>query len=305
MKICNKCKQEKSLSSFSKSAINKDGLTTRCKDCDKEYRDINKDKIAEYREKYKEERVQLKKEKELQKARLLEEKVLKKDEKLASREARTKERQREYREKNKEKIAIMAKEYREKNKEKISEQKKLKYHLENHVQVLLNKKERAEKRVLSKEQRMLSIRDSYNEYRANNIEKVREKERIKKANRLENDPLYKLRVYTGTAIANALSRKSYKKTSTTSVILGCTFEEFYLHIESQFIEGMTWDNRNAWHLDHIIPISFAETEDELLKLNHYSNFRPLWKIDNLYKAAKLTEEACSHPLYLEIISKRV
>ena len=34
MKICNKCKQEKVLSSFSKSSANKDGLTTRCKECD-------------------------------------------------------------------------------------------------------------------------------------------------------------------------------------------------------------------------------------------------------------------------------
>ena len=321
MKICNKCKQEKVLSSFSKSSANKDGLTTRCKECDKEYYDTNHDKIIEYRKKYKEERAEIKKEKQLRKEQaqkiILEEKLLKKAEKMSTKDDRAKLKKREYREKNKEAIAVKRKEYREKNKEKISEQKRLKYHLENHERVLHNKKERTERREKTKEQRAVTMRerrektkeqravtmrDRYNEYRANNIEKVREYDRIKKAKRLEKDPLYKLRVYTGTAIANVLSRKSYKKTSNTSTILGCTFAEFYLYIENQFIDEMSWDNRHLWHLDHIIPVSFAESEEELIKLNHYSNFRPLWKKDNQYKAAKLTEEALLHPIYLEIVS---
>lgn len=31
----------------------------------------------------------------------------------------------------------------------------------------------------------------------------------------------------------------------------------------------------GWDLDHIIPISSAKTEDDLIKLNHYTNFQPL------------------------------
>jgi hypothetical protein len=309
MKICNKCKQEKLLSSFSRSTASKDGLTARCKECDKEYYDTNKDKMIGYRVKYKEVRAKSRKEKQLEKWKLLEkkaeEKAGKKEEKLATMDERYKERARKYREKNKEKIALQNKEYREKNKEKISEQRRLKYNLENHEQVLLNKKERADRLASTKEQRLATHRDRYKEYRANNLEKVREQSRIQKANRLEKDPLYKLRVYTGTAIANAMSSKRYKKTSTTANILGCTFEVFYLHIESQFKEGMTWDNRIEWHLDHIIPVSFAESEEELIKLNHYSNFRPLWKMDNQNKADKLVEEALHHPIYLDIVSCRV
>ena len=50
---------------------------------------------------------------------------------------------------------------------------------------------------------------------------------------------------------------------------------------------MSWDNRAEWHLDHIIPISFAETEEEVIILNHYTNFRPLWSNANLIKSNKI------------------
>lgn len=46
---------------------------------------------------------------------------------------------------------------------------------------------------------------------------------------------------------------------------------------------MNWDNHGkytgnyneTWQYDHIIPISSATTEEEIIKLNHYTNFQPL------------------------------
>jgi hypothetical protein len=46
---------------------------------------------------------------------------------------------------------------------------------------------------------------------------------------------------------------------------------------------MTWENRGlfngtenyGWDLDHIIPISSATTEEQVIELNHYTNFQPL------------------------------
>ncbi len=47
---------------------------------------------------------------------------------------------------------------------------------------------------------------------------------------------------------------------------------------------MTWDNHGTyWHLDHKIPASWASSEEELYKLNHYTNFQPLYWLDNLIK----------------------
>jgi len=64
--------------------------------------------------------------------------------------------------------------------------------------------------------------------------------------------------------------------------VGCTKDEFITHIESQFVEGMSWDNwsSNGWHMDHIIPLSKGGT-------NHYTNLQPLWAKDNLSKSDKL------------------
>ncbi len=49
---------------------------------------------------------------------------------------------------------------------------------------------------------------------------------------------------------------------------------------------MTLSNHGKWHLDHIIPISYAKSKEEVYILNHYTNFQPLWAIDNLSKGNK-------------------
>jgi len=38
----------------------------------------------------------------------------------------------------------------------------------------------------------------------------------------------------------------------------------------------------TWDLDHKIPISSAKTEEDVLKLNHYTNFQPLCSYTNRY-----------------------
>jgi hypothetical protein len=65
--------------------------------------------------------------------------------------------------------------------------------------------------------------------------------------------------------------------------LGCSYDEFKVHIEKQFLEGMTWANHGKWHLDHIIPVSYGLNESEVIALNHYTNFQPLWATDNMSK----------------------
>lgn len=84
----------------------------------------------------------------------------------------------------------------------------------------------------------------------------------------------------------AISRK-------TREYLGCTLEEFKKHLESQFLEGMSWENYgrkfNNWSIDHILPCSSFDLtkEDEIKKCFHYTNCRPLWVIDNSSKGCKL------------------
>jgi hypothetical protein len=59
---------------------------------------------------------------------------------------------------------------------------------------------------------------------------------------------------------------------------------------------MNWENRGlyngelnyGWDIDHKIPLSTAETEEEIYKLNHYSNLQPLCsKVNRDIKKDKL------------------
>lgn len=72
--------------------------------------------------------------------------------------------------------------------------------------------------------------------------------------------------------------------------LGCTRSYFKGYIESQFKDGMCWNNygrgKGKWCFDHIIPLVSAKNEQELLTLFHYSNVRPIWFVENSHKGYK-------------------
>jgi hypothetical protein len=141
-------------------------------------------------------------------------------------------------------------------------------------------------------------------YRKKNKDEIREKNKIYHKNRMMNDIMYRIKVMSRHIIRKSLSKGGYTKRSRTYEILGCSYEEFKIHIENLFMENMNWDNRDLWDIDHIVPISIAESEYEMLILNHYSNLRPLWRIENNYKSDKITLEAESSPIYKEILEGR-
>lgn len=89
-------------------------------------------------------------------------------------------------------------------------------------------------------------------------------------------------------VASALSKRGFQKASRTAAIIGCTWVEFARHIELQFLPGMSWDNRHLWHIDHIVPLASASTEADVIALNHFTNLRPLWALDNLAKSDTVT-----------------
>jgi hypothetical protein len=135
-------------------------------------------------------------------------------------------------------------------------------------------------------------------YRLNNKERIDEnrKKYYQKNNRriydvhkklLLRKPLAKFKIRIRNLISTTIRRKSFSKGSKTNEILGCTFEELKIHIESLFYEGMNWDNYGEWHIDHIMPASMAKTYDEVVRLNHYKNLRPMWASDNLRKSDKI------------------
>lgn len=105
-------------------------------------------------------------------------------------------------------------------------------------------------------------------------------------NKRKNNNLFRCSSGIRSLIIGCMRNGGFQKKTKTAQILGCSFEEFKIHIESQFKEGMSWENRHLWHIDHIMPVSMAKTYDEVVRLNHYKNLRPLWAHENLTKSDK-------------------
>lgn len=124
-------------------------------------------------------------------------------------------------------------------------------------------------------------------YRQTDSHKQRRREIVK--NRYDNDLNYKIKTNLRNRINAAL--KNGKKSKKSIELLGCDIETARKHIESQFAEGMSWENwkHEIWHIDHIIPCASFDLIDpkQQKKCFHYTNLQPLWAKDNLSKGAKI------------------
>ena len=85
-----------------------------------------------------------------------------------------------------------------------------------------------------------------------------------------------------------LKAKNIPKLSSVKDLVGCSWPELIEHIESLWKPNMCWDNYGKWHIDHIIPCKAFDfsNKEEQLKCFKYTNLQPLWKIENLKKGTK-------------------
>jgi len=150
------------------------------------------------------------------------------------------------------------------------------------------------------EEKSLAIKLAKRKYKENNKEKLkiknreydlRNKEKRNKriVERRKTDSMFKLKGLLRHRIYEVFRKTRWIKNNGSKALLGAEYEIVKLHIENQFDERMSWDNHGpkTWHIDHIIPLASATTEEELYKLCHYTNLQPLWWSDNLSKGSKL------------------
>ena len=178
---------------------------------------------------------------------------------------------------NLEKEKIRLKEYRENNKEKIKEYNKT-YCTNNSKKI----KNIAKK---YRENNKEKVKESDKNYRENNKNKIN----IYRRERRKNDDLYRITSNIRGLIRQSFRYKGLKKNTLSEKILGCSFEDFKNHLESLWEPWMNWDNYGlyepnklnyGWDIDHIIPLKTGKTEEDIIKLNHYSNLQPLCSYTN-------------------------
>ncbi len=131
------------------------------------------------------------------------------------------------------------------------------------------------------------VRDYQQSWMAENEEKMRAYRREYMREYRRTNPNYAIRHRVSNRIRELVI--GGKATSTTEY-LGCSINELRAHLEAQFTGGMDWNRFLAGdiHIDHIRPCcSFDLTDPEQQKTCfHWTNLRPLWKVDNLKKISQ-------------------
>ena len=147
------------------------------------------------------------------------------------------------------------------------------------------------------------------EYNDKNKHIHRERKRQYVFNRRHNDDLFRFKTTLRSNIVGAFIKTNNKKESKTVDILGCSLNNFKKYIELKFENWMSWSNfgkkkdefGRSWELDHIIPLCTAKNKEDIIMLNHYTNFQPLCsKVNRGEKGGKLFYEPKPTPPPFEV-----
>ena len=160
------------------------------------------------------------------------------------------------------------------------------YNEKNRKEILEKGRKRA---IIYRETHSEEIKERHKKYRIKNKEKItkRQNEWCKRKSR--TDSVYNLKVRIRQSIKRSLNKKGFERSKSCEKILGCDYETFVNHLLNTYKEnyGEEYNNNIKVHIDHIIPLKTAKTENDIIRLNHYTNLQLLKAEDNLHKGAKL------------------
>ena len=107
--------------------------------------------------------------------------------------------------------------------------------------------------------------------------------------KMQKDPVFNMIFRIRSLVYGSFKNIGNAKSKKTIEIIGMQPQEFHDYLLNTFKEiyGRDWDGEEEVNIDHIIPISTAKTEEDVLRLNHYTNLRLITKEDNLKKGKKI------------------
>ena len=253
--VCSTCKNLLPVDDFYVDKKKKEGLSYSCKVCklsqNKKNWELNKYDYSEYRRQY-------------EKEKRYKNRLIREEKKLIIQQE--KEKELELLKIQKENIRLENLENKRLDKIRITEEKRLE-RVRIKEEYLKSEEYQKHQRLLKDKQRLSTMR---------------------KFNRRMEEPLFKFKKLLRNNVRNSFKRGGFSKTSECRKILGADWDVVKKYFESKFTEGMSWDNMGLWHIDHILPISTATCEEDVIRLNHYTNLQPLWGEDNLKKSNNMT-----------------
>ena len=172
---------------------------------------------------------------------------------------------------NRDKKRLVDKKYRDNHKEEIKRRRNSKLYYQEY-----------------KEKMKLYMSFYVPQWRKKNKDKIKQyiaKERIK----IKNNELLYFKHRIRKQIARSFKCKGYYKKYHTDEIVGIPLKDLFVYLKKTYKDnyGYEWDGKELVHIDHIIPLSTATTEEEIINLCYYTNLQLLKAKDNLQKSNKL------------------
>ena len=175
------------------------------------------------------------------------------------------------------------------------------YYLKNKDRLMKYKKEYRKKHYVPKQRKSKKKKDDFTinsekckRYYYKNKEKINSQRAVYQQNRRNTEPIFAMKYRVRNLIGNAVRRKSKIKTIKTNNIVGCSLDELCEHLFATWEKnyGTKW-NGEPYHIDHIVPLATAKTEEDVIRLCHYTNLQMLTPEDNMKKSDK-TIDFSSH-----------
>lgn len=148
-----------------------------------------------------------------------------------------------------------------------------------------HREERAEKQ----RQYRKENKEKEKEYKAKNKERMATYHKQYQNQRMASDDLYNFKQTIRSTINQSFKRRKLSKSHKTEEIICCSLEQLKEHLHKTFFAnyGYEYDGKEDVHIDHIVPLATANTEEDVIKLCHYTNLQLLKAKDNLEKGCKM------------------
>jgi hypothetical protein len=104
---------------------------------------------------------------------------------------------------------------------------------------------------------------------------------------MTTDDFYKFKRLIRDCVLKSFKRTNHRKSSYAKDIIGIDFDKAWDYLKNTWKHNYgTEYNGEEYHIDHIVPLSTAKTEEDVIKLCHYTNLQLLKPEDNLEKTNK-------------------
>ena len=131
----------------------------------------------------------------------------------------------------------------------------------------------------NKSSKELREKGYFKDYYQKNKEKINEYEREYRKERYWNNIEYRLKTINKSNFTLFFKDKGERKNLSFTKLIDYTYEEFKIHLENNFREGMSWDNfGKLWEIHHIKPQSLFSCKniDDIKMCWRKENMIPLW-----------------------------